>query len=191
MNTTAAAIEANVTVATIRNWCRRNVIAAVKTAGRWVIDAASLTHRIAIGATHKKANTVKQLPLVATSRTSIAGVIGVIGPADLLANAFQTGTPVTLDRKYAGEQVYLGHARTVYDDGLTVQVKGLDTHIDPHPEYPDTPRAVYLVDMSRLDKAPAIREDVDRISAARARRYAQVEAEAAAAEARVLRNTNY
>lgn len=49
MNTTEAAIQASVTVATIRTWCRRNVIAAVKHAGRWVIDAASLAHRIAIG----------------------------------------------------------------------------------------------------------------------------------------------
>jgi hypothetical protein len=50
MNTTTAAAQANVTVATIRTWCRRGVIAAVKTAGRWIIDAASLAARIAIGA---------------------------------------------------------------------------------------------------------------------------------------------
>lgn len=50
MNTTAAATQAHVTVATIRTWCRRNVIAAVKQAGRWIIDAASLARRIQIGA---------------------------------------------------------------------------------------------------------------------------------------------
>ncbi|MFF4746769.1 helix-turn-helix domain-containing protein [Streptomyces sp. NPDC001268] len=50
MNTTAAALQANVTVATIRTWCRRGVIAATKRAGRWIIDTASLAHRIAIGA---------------------------------------------------------------------------------------------------------------------------------------------
>lgn len=49
MNTTAAALEANVTVATIRTWCRRGVIAATKQAGRWIIDTASLAHRITIG----------------------------------------------------------------------------------------------------------------------------------------------
>lgn len=49
MNTTAAATEAHVTVATIRTWCRRGVLAAVKTAGRWIIDTASLARRIAIG----------------------------------------------------------------------------------------------------------------------------------------------
>lgn len=49
MNTTAAAIKANVTIDTIRTWCRIGAVAAAKAAGRWVIDAASLAHRIAIG----------------------------------------------------------------------------------------------------------------------------------------------
>ncbi|CAM5392182.1 hypothetical protein STENM36S_05038 [Streptomyces tendae] len=50
MNTTAAALQANVTTATIRTWCRRGIIAATKQAGRWIIDTASLAHRITIGA---------------------------------------------------------------------------------------------------------------------------------------------
>lgn len=49
MNTTAAALQAHVTTATIRTWARRGVIAATKRAGRWIIDTASLAHRIAIG----------------------------------------------------------------------------------------------------------------------------------------------
>ncbi|MFD7093367.1 hypothetical protein [Streptomyces xanthophaeus] len=49
MNTTAAATQASVTVATIRTWCRIGAIAAIKAAGRWIIDAASLARRIAIG----------------------------------------------------------------------------------------------------------------------------------------------
>lgn len=49
MNTTAAALEARVTVATIRAWCRAGVVAAVKRAGRWIIEAASLARRITIG----------------------------------------------------------------------------------------------------------------------------------------------
>lgn len=56
MNTTTAATEAQVTIATIRTWCRRGVIAATKTAGRWIIDTASLTHRIAIGAMKRPAH---------------------------------------------------------------------------------------------------------------------------------------
>ncbi|MFI7096763.1 hypothetical protein [Streptomyces lydicus] len=54
MNTTAAAVQARVTVATIRTWCRRGVIAATKAAGKWVIDTASLAHRIALGARRRK-----------------------------------------------------------------------------------------------------------------------------------------
>lgn len=49
MNTTAAAVQAGVTTDTIRTWCRRNVIAATKRAGRWVIDTASLAYRISLG----------------------------------------------------------------------------------------------------------------------------------------------
>lgn len=49
MNTTAAALQANVTTATIRTWCRRGVIAATKQAGRWIIDTTSLAARLAIG----------------------------------------------------------------------------------------------------------------------------------------------
>lgn len=58
MNTTAAAAEAHVTVTTIRAWCRNGVVTATKAAGRWVINAASLAHRIAIAAmrTTRKAN---------------------------------------------------------------------------------------------------------------------------------------
>ncbi|MGW6912616.1 hypothetical protein ACWGB8_02140 [Kitasatospora sp. NPDC054939] len=43
---TNAAAQAGVTVDTVRDWCRKGVVAAVKQAGRWVIDAASLAYRI-------------------------------------------------------------------------------------------------------------------------------------------------
>jgi hypothetical protein len=58
MNTTTAATEAKVTVATIRDWARRGIIAATKVAGRWVIDTTSLARRIAIGAMVRPARTV-------------------------------------------------------------------------------------------------------------------------------------
>ena len=58
MNTTTAAETAKVTVATIRDWARRGIIAATKVAGRWVIDTTSLTRRIAIGAMKRPARTV-------------------------------------------------------------------------------------------------------------------------------------
>lgn len=50
MNTAAAALQAGVTVGTIRTWCRNGVITAVKAFGRWIIDTTSLTRRIAIAA---------------------------------------------------------------------------------------------------------------------------------------------
>jgi hypothetical protein len=50
LTATAAATEAQVTVATIRAWCRKGVIAATKNAGRWVIDTVSLARRLEIGA---------------------------------------------------------------------------------------------------------------------------------------------
>lgn len=56
MNTTAAAAEAHVTVDTIRAWCRIGAVAAIKRAGRWIIDAASLARRIAIGQLKKTSN---------------------------------------------------------------------------------------------------------------------------------------
>ncbi|UNZ20647.1 hypothetical protein [Streptomyces sp. 891-h] len=59
MNTTAAAAQANVTVDTIRTWCRYGAVSAVKQAGRWVIDSASLAARIAIGALKRPARTVE------------------------------------------------------------------------------------------------------------------------------------
>lgn len=71
MNTNAAAIEARVTVATIRTWARRGVIAATKTAGRWIIDTTSLARRIAIGARKARkviAYTVETLTAVGGNR---------------------------------------------------------------------------------------------------------------------------
>jgi hypothetical protein len=59
MNTTAAALQAQVSVPTIRTWCRNGVIAATKQAGRWIIDTASLAARITIGAMRTR----KQAPM--------------------------------------------------------------------------------------------------------------------------------
>lgn len=72
MNTTAAATEAHVTTATIRTWARRGVIAATKTAGRWVIDATSLAHRIAIGA-RRQARKAKAFILTADHCLQLGG----------------------------------------------------------------------------------------------------------------------
>lgn len=49
MDTATAARYAAVTVPTVRYWCRRGVVRAVKEGGRWVIDIVSLRHRMALG----------------------------------------------------------------------------------------------------------------------------------------------
>lgn len=55
--TTQAAQRAGVTTATIRTWARYGAVAAVKVGGRWNIDEASLTRRIALS----RRTAVKQL----------------------------------------------------------------------------------------------------------------------------------
>jgi hypothetical protein len=55
MDTTTAAQQAKVTVATIRTWCRIGAVAAAKKAGRWVIEAASLAYRVSLTKPAKKA----------------------------------------------------------------------------------------------------------------------------------------
>lgn len=49
MDTSTAAAQANVTVDTIRTWCRIGAVAAEKVAGRWIIQAESLAYRISLG----------------------------------------------------------------------------------------------------------------------------------------------
>jgi hypothetical protein len=69
MNTAAAATKAGVTTATIRTWCRRGAVAAVKTAGAWNIDETSLDHRIALG----KSRSVKPVVYSTDTMTAIGG----------------------------------------------------------------------------------------------------------------------
>lgn len=71
MNTTVAALEAHVTAATVRTWCRMGAVAAVKTAGRWVIDSASLAARLAIGAMKRPAK--KTIAFTIETMTAIGG----------------------------------------------------------------------------------------------------------------------
>ncbi|WP_157882488.1 hypothetical protein [Streptomyces silvensis] len=60
MNTIAAAAQARVTVPTVRAWCRVGAVAAVKRAGRWVIDSVSLAARIAIGRMRTRRATARE-----------------------------------------------------------------------------------------------------------------------------------
>lgn len=77
MNTSTAAIQAGVSVDTIRYWCRYGAIEATKQAGRWVIDTASLAYRIALGARRTKPAkveyTVETMTAIGGNRWTKAG----------------------------------------------------------------------------------------------------------------------
>ncbi|MEU6710030.1 hypothetical protein ABZ897_01010 [Nonomuraea sp. NPDC046802] len=169
MNTAAAAAQANVTVATIRAWCRRGVVAAVKLAGRWIVEARSLAHRITLG------KATMNPPLTLTAKVSTPGAsIAVLGDADQLKAAYETGTPLTLDGKHAGEVVYLGHVRPAYDDGIGRERVGLDRTLGESPKFPGHTIAAYLVDVTRLDGAPRLAELHHKAQAAASTRAARI-----------------
>lgn len=101
MNTTTAAQAANVTVATIRDWARRGVVAATKTAGRWVIDTASLTRRIAIGTMKRPAK--KVIRYTVETMTAIGGRRWQKNGNDrVYLNGFEVIPGLELDRYKSG-----------------------------------------------------------------------------------------
>lgn len=155
MNTTAAATEAQVTIATIRTWCRRGVIAATKIAGRWVIDSISLAHRIAIGALRaRKAKPVTNpTGKIVQMRT---GYYGVRGDANTLATAYEAGTPITpTNAPYAQDKVFLGLTRETYGDyGRTAETVALAYTTDDG-------EAVYYLDTNNFSQCPAFADAYD------------------------------
>ncbi|MFE2563094.1 helix-turn-helix domain-containing protein [Streptomyces mirabilis] len=90
MNTTAAALQAHVTTATIRTWCRTGVIAAAKVAGRWIIDTASLAARIAIGAMRTRKQATQMIDLTATYTITL---IADQGPITITPTVKRRTTP--------------------------------------------------------------------------------------------------
>jgi hypothetical protein len=108
MNTTAAALEAQVTVATIRTWCRRGVIAAAKQAGRWVIDTASLAARIAISAWKRPAR--KETPVVDLTATYTYTQAGDTEPATITPAVKYRTTP------HAGNIIRISNLAPLFAD---------------------------------------------------------------------------
>lgn len=96
--TTTAAAEAGVTIATIRTWCRRGVVAARKVAGRWAIDTTSLGRRIAIGARRARKQATVTLDLTAS----------ITLPAARNDETPETFTPIVkrrIDRRTGGNMI--------------------------------------------------------------------------------------
>lgn len=115
MNTTTAAAQANVTVATIRNWCRRGVVSAIKTAGRWIIDAASLAYRITLGAAPMEIK-----PITRGQFEAAAVNLGIRHPfkdARCLAEyrAYQAGGEYYIDDEY--NHLMVARGKALADEG--------------------------------------------------------------------------
>jgi hypothetical protein len=114
------------------------------------------------------------LPFVITSKVKTPSAeLAVIGPADALKAAFESGTPITLTGKLEGEQVFLGHTRATWDDGEGRETIGLDHMRGESPKFPGVTVAAYLVDMTRLEGAPTLldlkkKADVKRLANAMA-----------------------
>jgi hypothetical protein len=105
MNTTLAAAQANVSVDTIRTWCRRGVITAIKQAGRWIIDTASLAHRIAIGKMKRPAR--KPVVFTVETMTAIGGRRWQKAGKDrVYLNGFETVPGLELDHYKSGSISY-------------------------------------------------------------------------------------
>lgn len=82
MNTTTAATTAGVTVPTVCLWARTGVIAAVKQAGRWVIDETSLRYRLALAALKTRRTTPKPIAYTVETMTAIGGNRWICGDKD-------------------------------------------------------------------------------------------------------------
>jgi hypothetical protein len=79
MNTATAATTAGVTIPTIRTWCRIGAVAAIKQAGRWVIDTASLAARIAIGAMRTRKARIKMDDFAPMTRSQFETAVTDLG----------------------------------------------------------------------------------------------------------------
>lgn len=91
--------------------------------------------------TAQTAGTIVQMP---------TGEYGIIGDAAALATAYAAGTPIApTNDPYDGDLLYLGLTRETYGDyGRTLETLGLAY-------LKDDGRAVYYLNTSRLDDAPA------------------------------------
>jgi len=125
-------------------------------------------------------------PITLTANVRTPGAdIAALGDADELKTAYETGQPVTLAGKHAGETVYLGHKRIGYDDGMQLETIGLDRVIGETPRFPGHTIAAYLVDMTRLDGAPKLAELHRKATAARLGNAVKAQARADAEDERL------
>lgn len=116
MNTTSAALQANVTTDTIRTWCRRGVITATKQAGRWIVDTASLAARIAIGAMRTRKAKPVNVDLTASYTFTHAGATEptTVTPTIKRRTTPHAGNTVTISGLIP---LFADHFNAIADDG--------------------------------------------------------------------------
>lgn len=110
MDTTTAARQAGVTTATIRTWCRKGAVAAVKAAGRWVIDAASLAYRISLTATKLPDLTAEFADVVGDTAYAAADNYNLPGLRKLLATVKARDIVAIMGRQIDPRQIRLATA---------------------------------------------------------------------------------
>lgn len=121
-------------------------------------------------------------PLVLTSKTLTPGApLAVVGPAATLKTAYESGSPVTLTGKLAGEVVHLGYRRTA-TDGTVYEIVGEDR---PTWTHQGQEIGSYLIDVTRLDQAPHLAEVHAAAQAKLTERANRVETRAAAEDERL------
>jgi hypothetical protein len=77
-DTATAARMADVTVDTVRAWCRIGAVAATKVNGRWAVDVESLTHRVTLGRTLRAERTVIDLSAFRDAKTARSKAVELI-----------------------------------------------------------------------------------------------------------------
>ncbi|MEW2070048.1 helix-turn-helix domain-containing protein [Streptomyces sp. NPDC007346] len=152
MNTTAAALQANVTVATIRTWARNGVIAATKIAGRWVINSVSLARRITIGNRHTR----KQAPVALNlNATYTYATPGFTHPTETITTRISTrernGMTLTSVRGLA--PLLINHIEAITDEGdrlHTLSALSMSRIVNSDTERDDLDTTVSTRDNGRL-----------------------------------------
>lgn len=112
MNTTTAARTAGVTPGTVASWCRNGVITAVKQAGRWIIEQASLAHRIALAAL--KTRKASAMDLTATLTATYTSDIEPTTITPKISTRVRDGATITVVRNIA--PLLADHLDTIADE---------------------------------------------------------------------------
>lgn len=168
MHTAAAAALAGVTVDTIRTWCRYGIITAIKQAGRWVINAASLQHRVRIDRDRRARACRPRFPSMTVVRSQCGHSRGVPWhalpgsaerPCTVCTHQQQVREELAEQRRIAdtyGDGPRATEAQLRYLSGLAKQTQVVLDELPPTDHWPLLPRRVasHWIDMLKAQKNP-------------------------------------